>query len=91
MGRLRISAPARRFPKPQTQTEKRSAIMAKRTSARRRHLPPPRRYTYTPELMASGRHRYEHTADTITDIAVDFGIHKTTLQRPTGSTRWSGR
>ncbi len=57
--------------------------MAKRTGAPARpgHPPSPRRYSYTPELLASGRHRYERTADSIPDIALDFGIHKTTLQR----------
>ena len=55
--------------------------MAKRARARRSSMPSPRRYTYTPELLASGRHRFEHTTDSIPDIAVDFGIHKTTLLR----------
>ena len=44
-------------------------------------LPSPRRYCYTPELLAHGRHRFEHTEDSIPDIAVEFGIHKTTLLR----------
>jgi len=70
--------------------------MAKRTCARaegrareraparkpaRAQPPSPRRYVYTPALLAHGRHRYEHTEDSIPDIALDFGIHKTTLQR----------
>ncbi len=44
-------------------------------------LPVSRRYRYTPELLASGRRRYEESGETITAIAADFGVHKTTLQR----------
>lgn len=57
--------------------------MAKRTrmSAGASARVSPRRYVYTPELLAHGRHRYEHTEDSIPDIAVEFGIHKTTLLR----------
>jgi len=40
-----------------------------------------RRYDFTPELLADGRHRYEHTDETITSIAFDFGVHKSTLTR----------
>jgi hypothetical protein len=47
----------------------------------RARLPSSRRYAYTPELLAHGRHRYENTEDSIPDIAVEFGIHKTTLLR----------
>jgi hypothetical protein len=45
------------------------------------HLPRSRRYSYTPELMADGRRRYEQTEDRIPDIAADFGIHPTTFLR----------
>jgi hypothetical protein len=40
-----------------------------------------RRYRFTPELLAHGRHRYENTPDSLPDIAVEFGIHKSTLLR----------
>jgi hypothetical protein len=52
--------------------------------------PPPsaRRHSYTPELLAAGRHRYEHTEESITSIAVDFGIHKSTLQRMAARLGW---
>jgi len=77
--------------------------MAKRTCARaegrareraparkpaRAQPPSPLRYVYTPELLAHGRHRYEHTEDSIADIALDFGIHKTTFQRMANRERW---
>jgi hypothetical protein len=52
--------------------------------------PPPsaRRHSYTPELLAAGRHRYEHTEESITSIAVDFGIHKSTLRRMAARLGW---
>ncbi len=52
--------------------------------------PPPsaRRHNYTPELLAAGRHRYEHTEESITSIAVDFGVHKSTLQRMAARLGW---
>lgn len=55
---------------------------------KRPRAPSPRRYRYTPELLAHGRHRYEHTTDSIPDIAVEFGIHKTTLQRLAAREGW---
>ncbi len=60
--------------------------MAKRTRAARG--PSPRRYTYTPELLASGRARYEESDETITAIAADFGVHKTTFQRMANRLGW---
>jgi len=63
-----------------------------RKAARRRykwqHLPVSRRYGYTPELIADGRRRYEQTDETITSIAADFGVHKTTLQRLANRAGW---
>jgi hypothetical protein len=54
----------------------------RRAPARARNrAPSSRRYAYTPELLAHGRHRFEHTEDSVPDIAVEFGIHKTTLLR----------
>jgi len=67
--------------------------LAKRTGARKRaythaHLPVSRRYTYTPELLADGRRRYERTDEPIVGIAADFGIHKTTFQRMAKREGW---
>src|SRR5688572_26503445 len=43
------------------------------------HIPysvehPPMRVSYTPELVAHVRHRYENTDDTLAKIATDCGI-----------------
>jgi transposase-like protein len=69
--------------------------MAKRARARKKprayahaHLPVSRRYTFTPELLAEGRRRYEETEDRVVDIAADFGVHPTTLQRRANRDRW---
>jgi hypothetical protein len=59
-----------------------------RKTVRKARPPLSRRYSYTPELLASGRHRYERSEETITSIAVDFGIHKTTLQRMARRLGW---
>ncbi len=61
---------------------------ARKKPARPAHLPSPLRYRYTPELLAHGRYRYEHTEDSIPDIALDFGIHKTTFQRMARREGW---
>jgi hypothetical protein len=37
--------------------------------------------TYTPELLANGRYRYEQTAEQVATIAADFGIHPGSLRR----------
>jgi hypothetical protein len=52
--------------------------------------PPPsaRRHSYTPELLAAGRDRYERTEESITSIAVDFGVHKSTFQRMAARLGW---
>ncbi|MGB7258687.1 MAG: hypothetical protein WBD48_11475, partial [Pseudolabrys sp.] len=52
------------------------------------HLPQSRRYRYTPELIESGRRRYEQTDETITAIAADFGVSKSTLQRMAQRLEW---
>lgn len=56
--------------------------------AKRARAPSARRYNYTPELLAHGRYRYENTEDSITDIAVEFGVHKTTLSRLAKRENW---
>jgi hypothetical protein len=35
--------------------------------------------TYTPELMANGRYRYERTDESLISIASDFGVHRNTF------------
>jgi len=72
--RVRKVAPARKIARPRAYTH--------------RHFPVSRRYTYTPELLAEGRRRYERTEDRIVDIAADFGIHKTTFQRMANDKGW---
>lgn len=69
--------------------------MAKRTRATARPRPKqrptyrkPRRMgapigvpiTYTPELLANGRYRYERTDESLNSIASDFGVHRNTLR-----------
>jgi hypothetical protein len=68
--------------------------MAKRTRASARPRPKqqpacrkPRRMsgpigvpiTYTPELLANGRYRYERTDESLISIASDFGVHRNTF------------
>jgi len=65
----RTRAPARRS---------RAKPKARRKLASRR-LPAHR--TYTPELLANGRRRFEHTEESVTSIAADFGIHHYSLIR----------
>ena len=36
--------------------------------------------TYTPELLANGRYRYEQTNESLISIASDFGVHRNTLR-----------
>ena len=50
--------------------------------------PSPRRYVYTEELLANGRHRYEHTDEPVVSIAADFGCDKTTFQRMANREHW---
>jgi hypothetical protein len=35
--------------------------------------------TYTPELLANGRYRYERTDESLISIASDFGVHRNTF------------
>ena len=70
-----------------------SARKPTRAPARKRayqhaHLPVSRRYTYTPELLADGRRRYEQTEEPVVAIAADFGIHTTTFQRMANREHW---
>jgi hypothetical protein len=60
--------------------------MPKRPS--RARPPRSRRYSYTPALIADGRRRYEHTAETVTAIAADFGVNKSTLTRMARREGW---
>jgi hypothetical protein len=65
------------------------ARTTKRTTTRKPPSPPsPRRYVYTEELLANGRHRYEHSDEPVTSIAADFGCHKTTFQRMANREHW---
>ncbi len=50
--------------------------------------PSARRYSYTEELLANGRQRYEHTDEPVTSIAADFGCDKTTFQRMANREHW---
>ena len=68
---------------------------ATKTAARKKprayahkHLPVSRRYSYTPELKADVRCRYETTAERVVDLAADCGIHPTTLQRLANREGW---
>jgi hypothetical protein len=44
--------------------------------------------TYTPELLANGRRRYEETAEEVSAIAADFRIHPGSLRRLAGELGW---
>jgi hypothetical protein len=44
--------------------------------------------TYTPELLASGRHRYENTPEPVASIAADFGIQPYSLRRLAKNKGW---
>jgi hypothetical protein len=44
--------------------------------------------TYTPELIANGRRRYEETAEPVSAIAADFRIHPGSLRRLAGQLGW---
>jgi len=48
----------------------------------------PRHRTYTPELLANGRHRYEATPEPVAAIAADFRIHPGSLRRLAGKLGW---
>lgn len=57
-----------------------------RTSKHRTRKPPrrnkvPAHRSYTPELLANGRHRFEHSDESLAAIAADFGIHHYSLAR----------
>ena len=66
---------------------RRTRAPARRSRAKpkaRRKLPSrrlPAHRTYTPELLANGRRRFEHTEESVTSIAADFGIHHYSLIR----------
>jgi hypothetical protein len=47
-----------------------------------------RGHSFTPELLASGRRRYEQTDETITSLAIDFGVHRITFQRLADRAGW---
>jgi hypothetical protein len=44
--------------------------------------------TYTPELLANGRRRYERTSEPVAAIAADFRIHPGSLRRLAGQLGW---
>jgi hypothetical protein len=47
--------------------------------------------TFTPELMANGRYRYEETDEPVAAIAVDFGVHPRTFREYTRKWGWRQR
>jgi hypothetical protein len=49
------------------------------------------RVSYTPELIAHVRHRYENTADTLAKIATDCGISERAINRMRDREGWSRR
>lgn len=51
----------------------------KTSSSRTKNAAAARRSVFTPQLLAYARHRYEHTDATNADIAVDLGVHKSTV------------
>ena len=77
-------APARKGMKRVTARASRAAVPRKPLPSRR----VPAHRTYTPELLANGRHRYEHTDESIASIAADFGIHHQSLSRLAKRERW---
>jgi hypothetical protein len=46
------------------------------------------RIVYTPELIAHARHLYENTGVSLAKIAVDLGVHRSTLSRIGERERW---
>ena len=77
-------APARKGKKRVTARASRAALPRKPLPSRR----VPAHRTYTPELLANGRDRYEHTDESIASIAADFGIHHHSLSRLAKRERW---
>jgi len=49
------------------------------------------RKTFTPELIANGRRRYEETDEPLTSIAADFGVHVRTLRDYMRQWDWTPR
>ncbi|HEY6023050.1 MAG TPA: hypothetical protein VIV34_02595 [Pseudolabrys sp.] len=48
-----------------------------------------RRFVFTPELVAYARHRFEHTDDSLADIALDLDVHKDTVRAMSKRERWT--
>jgi hypothetical protein len=44
--------------------------------------------TYTPELLANGRYRYERTDESLISIASDFGVHRNTFRALVAREGW---
>ena len=65
-------APARRSRASKTMRRARKPARGSGVAAHR---------TYTPELLANGRHRYEQTPEPVAAIAADFRIHPGSLRR----------
>jgi hypothetical protein len=47
--------------------------------------------TFTPELIANGRHRYENTDEPVASIAADFGVDRRTFDRYVHRWGWTPR
>jgi hypothetical protein len=60
--------------------------MAKRSMATSSRVPAHR--TYTPELFANARARYEQTAEPVAVIAADLGIHRESMRRLARNHNW---
>jgi hypothetical protein len=102
--RSRASKYARRkTPAPKKSAPKKSARKTKDSNRARKfgrkiprqEIPTPRgrpyvpiHRSYTPELLANGRRRYEETREPVAAIAVDFRIHPGSLRRLAGLLGW---
>jgi hypothetical protein len=53
---------------------------SKSAAAKTRHASLARRWTYTPELLAYARQRFEQTASSLAEIGLDVGISKETVR-----------
>jgi hypothetical protein len=84
----RTRVPARRSRAPRTDRRARQPVRKSACKTVVRKPPLARRYAYTEDLLANGRHRYEHTDEPIVSIAADFGCHKTTFQRMANRAHW---
>ena len=85
-GRGRAKLPAQRRRKiarkaaVRTTRKPKSKSTTKSAAARTRHASLGRRWTYTPELLAYARQRFEQTASSLAEIGLDVGISKETVR-----------